>query len=341
MKVTELKKVLGRVKKNGKRNTQVILYDKSFIVENEKKVYRYIDNEKLISEELHHSVSLKDINDVIKVLPKNSDVFFEMNDDNSIKLKCDKYTFTIEAKVNFDFKNYINYSNMNYRTHGMLSQEVIDLYQRCLKFTSKDEIAPLMENVCMRSKYIFASNRVGMIKESLPEEYNFEQDILLSQITIDKPCEMFENITLNNNEARVIKLVSDNEIHYTKIFGRPYPNINNTYRPEEYNKEIKVDKKELIECLRIASSIKSEVGLNILTLSSGCLNISAIQGRKSFSSDIKIENKESFRIGVNNSHLLDILNILPQDEIIIKFNNPTKALYINNAMLMPMKIKED
>lgn len=349
MKVSELKKVLSRVKNNGSEKPAcqtVALVDSSFVVENLTTiaVYCYTDDT-VVSSALNHSVWLSDINDIVKKLPSKKEVFFELNEEDveeTIKIICDKYSFTIPVEQHLpSLDRYKEYKKMDFRLHGDFTQEIVDLYQRCLKFAANDEIRLSMNYVCLRGNIMAATDAHILIREEIPGDLNFEKDVLLNQSTIDKPGKLYETISLNDDEPRIFKYESDKEIHFSGFYGS-FPNFDYIYNPDTYHTEIEINRLELIETLNLASGIKRVDEFIKFIFKNNELNLLRYEGKREFKAKLIVKPNENLglQIGFDNSYLLKVLNSSKGDIVKLKVSTFDSAVYINNNfMLMPQKEK--
>lgn len=349
MKVSELKKVLARVKSNGSEklaNQTVNLVDGSFVVENYNTpdVYCYTDNT-IVSEELNHSVWLSDISDIVKKLPTKKEVIFKQNDENvdeTISIICDKYSFTIPVVEYLPNMNrYKEYKDQNFRLHGDITQKIIDVYQKALKFTVKDDLRPIMKYVCFRGNMMAATDAHILIRQEIPGDFNFEEDVLLKQSTINKPGKLYETISWNG-EPKLYKYESDKEIHYS-YFSGSFPNFDAIYNPDKYDTEVEVNRLELIEALKLASGIKRTDDIIKLMFKNRELNIWRNEEKRNFKAKIMIKPNKDFELQIcfNNSYLLKVLENSNGDIVKFKVSTFDRPMYINNNMLLMPKIERD
>jgi DNA polymerase-3 subunit beta len=161
------------------------------------------------------------------------------------------------------------------------------------------------------------------------------------------PSKSEKEITIAGND-KTLMISVDNIVVYTRLIEGKYPSYNSVI-PTNYNKEIIISKDELLSKIDNASLFSEIDNLGVLEITKNKLFLfteNAIS-RKSYKAEIEVNSTlgDDIKIGFHLLKLLNILKTINTEEVLIRYNDPSKALLIYPKddeqylyLLMPMMI---
>ena len=284
------------------------------------------------------AIDAKMFYEIIRKLPDN-DVTITSDDNYNVTILCEKAKFNIGAKSGDDF------SNLPY----IEKEDCITISQYTLKEVVRQTIfctAPNENNKLMTGELFDISgdmlkvvaldgHRIAIRKIQLKESYSDKKVIVpgktLSEISkiLSGEIEDMVNIFFTKNH---IVFEFDNTVVVSRLIEGQYFRVDQMLS-NDYETKVKVNKKELLDCIDRATLFVKEVDKKpiIINILDGFmkLNIDSQVGSMDEDVDIDKEGKDIL-IGFNPKFLIDALKVIDDEEIYMYLMNPKAPCFIRD-----------
>lgn len=300
-------------------------------------------------------VPAKLFGDIIRKLP-SGDVYIDVENEK-LTVKCLNSEFVIVGMPADEFPNIRNteetadevvfdktiFNSMIKKTSfaasidntkGVITGILIELNKEELKFVTIDgyRMAIAKENVSgvKEQKVIISAKIMNEISKILTEtEGRIDGDLTL--LTDNKSA-----VIKLGNIRIVSRLIAGEFIKYADIV------------PKQSSIEVKVSKSKLAECVERASLLSKEGKNNLIKLAirENVMTITSRSEEGNVKEDLLIEKTgDDLDIGFNAKYILDILRVLDDEEILMKFNTGTSPCLVlptegeaYEYLLLPVRI---
>jgi len=275
-----------------------------------------------------------DFKDLLKIATKlkNSDISIDQNLDK-LNIRSSKGVFKLTI-CEGDVNNMLDVPSV-YETMCTITQETADIIQKAFPFVGDDPLRPIMSHVLLDAEgYVVASDAHKMLFEKCQ---SFPEDIYVSTKLIDKEFSLSKS-----HCGKWLQFQSGPETIFQHVGDGTYPAWRNVI-PKNLNIVLNTDRKELIEkldfCL-LSCNPASQMAVLDLDTKNSEIHTSDIDFGKEFSADIENANAE-IKIGVKIPYLSGIAKSISSDTVKIEMMDPTRAMIINeHILLMPMMVSE-
>ncbi|MFH1479532.1 MAG: DNA polymerase III subunit beta [Candidatus Omnitrophota bacterium] len=302
-----------------------------------------------VEEEGAITIPAKRFNDIIKELP-NEDISISTMKNNSIIIKCSKCHFKLLGLPKEDFPRLPEFKD---EKNIILDQNILKTMLNMVHFSiSHDETRYVLNGAL----FLFNDNklsivttdgkRLSFIKKDLKEGV-LNKSIIVPSKTIYELTRVLEDdgdvkITLGENQAR---FELNNITIISRLIEGDFPNYEQVI-PKEAKEKILIQREEFLSSVRRASllttqdsrSIKIEILKNKIIISKSSPNIG----------EVKEELAANYKghdvvVGFNPAYLIDILKVIPKDEIEIELLGPDKPAVIRIEdwyvyLVLPMQL---
>ncbi|MFT4327423.1 MAG: DNA polymerase III subunit beta [Wolbachia pipientis] len=304
-----------------------------------------------VSAEGEVKISAHTLHDIVKKLPTNLDVNFEMNNQGKLLISCGNANFSLPNVVSNNFP-VLEEGDHQY-DFTLLSADLVDLLTKTKFAVSLDDTRYNLNGIYLHTDEQFLycvatdGHRLSCIKRPKPEDINGEFEVIIPRKTIMELlkvlCDCNEiNIKLSD---RKIKFTCGEYILISKLIDGTFPDYKAVI-PTSQDKQMIVESSKLASVIDRVSvvvsdkikSIKFSLQENLLTLHSNSQECSDA------TESIEVDYDGALmEVGFNSRYLLDALSCIKNkckfslsdgnSATIITDEDDSSALYI----VMPMR----
>ncbi|WP_264375067.1 MULTISPECIES: DNA polymerase III subunit beta [unclassified Wolbachia] len=304
-----------------------------------------------VSAEGEVKISAHTLHDIVKKLPTNLDVYFEMNNQGKLLISCGNANFSLPNVVSNNFP-VLEEGDHQY-DFTLLSADLVDLLTKTKFAVSLDDTRYNLNGIYLHTDEQFLycvatdGHRLSCIKRPKPEDINGEFGVIIPRKTIMELlkvlCDCNEiNIKLSD---RKIKFTCGEYILISKLIDGTFPDYKAVI-PTSQDKQMIVESSKLASVIDRVSvvvsdkikSIKFSLQKNLLTLHSNSQECSDA------TESIEVDYDGALmEVGFNSRYLLDALSCIKNkckvslsdgnSATIITDEDDPSALYI----VMPMR----
>ncbi|WP_264377447.1 MULTISPECIES: DNA polymerase III subunit beta [unclassified Wolbachia] len=304
-----------------------------------------------VSAEGEVKISAHTLHDIVKKLPTNLDVNFEMNNQGKLLISCGNANFSLPNVVSNNFP-VLEEGDHQY-DFTLLSADLVDLLTKTKFAVSLDDTRYNLNGIYLHTDEQFLycvatdGHRLSCIKRPKPEDINGEFGVIIPRKTIMELlkvlCDCNEiNIKLSD---RKIKFTCGEYILISKLIDGTFPDYKAVI-PTSQDKQMIVESSKLASVIDRVSvvvsdkikSIKFSLQKNLLTLHSNSQECSDA------TESIEVDYDGALmEVGFNSRYLLDALSCIKNkckvslsdgnSATIITDEDDPSALYI----VMPMR----
>ena len=294
-------------------------------------------------------VNAKKFTDIARLLPKNEVKIKE--EDNKLKITSGKTKYSLPTSPIDEFPQMYPFpENTSFSISG---DNLLEAIQKTIYAVSKEESRFALQGVLFKT----VDNRIDVVATDghrlalykIEKTGNGEIEVILPQKALNelkKLANEFEDVEVASTEQYTF-FKSKDWILMTRVLEGAFPDYTQVI-PEDFTIEIQVNKKEFLEAIkRVSAIVEGEPKPTKLTLRKGILELKTFTpefGEAIDEIEIDYEGDE-FSIGFNAKYLIDAINVIDEDNIIVKFTNPeaqTLFMPVENqnylAIVMPMEI---
>ena len=296
-------------------------------------------------------VDSKLFGDIIRKLP-NDKIDISTLENNSLEIICQRSEFNLNYMNSDDFPStpYVD-ENMIFK----ISQKILkNMIKGTIFAIAQDETRPILTGVLFEIK----DNKLNLValdgfRLALKSEIMECQNNITAVIpgkTLNEVSKILEetdeisNITFNPNhimfnlgKTKIISRLLEGEfIKYNSII------------PNEYNSEITVKRTDLLDCVERASLVAKEGNTNLVKLETEEENLIITSNSQlgKVREEINIILKgQSLQIAFNSKYLIDVLKIMDEEEIIMRFSSSVSPCILKNKinnnciyMVLPVRL---
>ncbi|MDR0289008.1 MAG: DNA polymerase III subunit beta [Rickettsiales bacterium] len=304
-----------------------------------------------VSAEGEAKISAHTLHDIVKKLPTDLDVNFEMNNQGKLLISCGNANFSLPNVVSNSFP-VLEEGDHKY-DFTLLSADLVDLLTKTKFAVSLDDTRYNLNGIYLHTDEQFLycvatdGHRLSRIRRPKPENINGEFGVIIPRKTVMELLKVLDdcneiNIKLSD---RKIKFTCDEYILISKLIDGTFPDYK-TVIPASQDKQMVVESGKLASVIDRVSvvvsdkikSIRFSLQEKLLTLNSNSQECS--DATESIEVDY---NETPMEIGFNSRYLLDVLSCIKNKckfslsdgngATIITDEDDTNALYI----VMPMR----
>ncbi|MDR2978065.1 MAG: DNA polymerase III subunit beta [Rickettsiales bacterium] len=304
-----------------------------------------------VSAEGEVKISAHTLHDIVKKLPIDLDINFEMNDQEKLLISCGNANFSLPNVVSSNFP-VLEEGDHKY-DFTLLSAGLVDLLTKTKFAVSLDDTRYNLNGIYLHTDEQFLycvatdGHRLSRIKRPKPENINGEFGVIIPRKTIMELLKVLDdcneiNIKLSD---RKIKFTCGEYILISKLIDGTFPDYK-TVIPASRDKQMVVESGRLASVIDRVSvvvsdkikSIRFSLQEKLLTLNSNSQECS--DATESIEVDY---NETPMEIGFNSRYLLDVLSCIKNKckfslsdgngATIITDEDDPNALYI----VMPMR----
>lgn len=271
---------------------------------------------------------------------KDADITFKnAEDSNSIVIESTKGDFSLGA-TGHDLKEFPLHAG-TFEPIATIQDEHIPLIKKALKYTSSDELRPVMQNILLdASGFIVSTNAVRLCYYHSTPVYT--EDILLNP-KIPNILNSSATVYMETTEDKLLRFTTEDEVITQLKIKDTFPNWKAVIPGDEHlTSRLAVNSKTLLERLELGQiAAPSKSSFAQFVLSDEVSKIVCI--------DIDYDNKYTgklegssytggtFNIEIINSMLQDVIKTEKVTDLDIRIQGPHHPLIINNCILLMTK----
>jgi len=304
-----------------------------------------------IKEEGKACVNAKRLTEISRLLPE-SEVYIKL-ENNTLKIKSGKTKYSLPTVPPEDFPGLYPFPEEN--AFVVSGEELLNSIQKTLYATSKEESTYALQGVKYKSiktnidSVATDGHRLALYK--LEKKGNAELDAIIPPKALNELKKLLtglEDIEIASTQQYIFFRTKE-WLLMSRLLEGIFPNYLEVI-PTEFSIEIKINKKEFLEAVkRVSAVVEGDLKPVKLRLEPKKLILRAFSpefGEAIDELEIEYEGEE-FAIGFNARYLIDAVEVIDEENIIIKFTNPNAQTMIvpeeNEkyiAIIMPMEVKD-
>lgn len=304
-------------------------------------------------------INSKQFFDVLKELPESM-VSLEVNqNENTLKLKCDKIQFTLlilssEEYPRLDFE-------ANSKPFEIKTKDITNFISKVSHAVSTDETRINLNGIYLQKftqdtlrAVAIDGHRLAMLDMSYPgiENKSLKEGIIIPKKGIHEVNRLADTcqedtIEISSDESTICFKVKDYYFLSIRLIAREYPKYSSVI-PSKTTFGFKGNKESILHALRRVKLLANEKNNGVkFILSHDKLTLASSHPTLGEASeDLLIEyTGESIEIGFNAKYLMDSLNTIDDEYVNFEFNNELSPVVLksdNNpsflGIIMPLKI---
>ena len=295
--------------------------------------------------------------DLLRKLPSNLDVMFDLQGENKLKISAKNSKFNLLCLPVDNFPNFSD--DFKIEPLKLESKKFLSLLNKTKISMSNDETRHYLNGIFIhttassKNSYLTGvatdTHRLSSSSIQIENIKNFKP-FILPQKTVFQ----LSNLLQETNDD-VFLYVGDTKIQFkigkskiiSKVIDGKFPNYDKVV-PKNNNKTLNVDVKEFIDCIErvITASIDRKEGVKI-TLDKDNIQLfvnssSSGEGKESLPANY---NSENFTISFNSRYLLDIASKIEDKKLVMNLADAVSPVLIQDNsdkqsyyVIMPMKI---
>jgi DNA polymerase-3 subunit beta len=357
IKTSELKQAVKRIEKAVAQRPILPILAYIKIKSEDNKLFVFATNLELsLKSNISEVQDLKDIDICIPAKPFLSllvnlhdceYIDINQNSDNYLIIKANKSKFTLKTLPTKDFPEFEEPNNL-FEIDNNIYKHLLN----AIKFCSNDNSKNILQGVKFSSTNgildIAGTDGYRLYWYEVPSNYN-NFDLLIDRNSCNELANMiksFNSVKLEAKERLII--ATSNEMYLSsKIIEGQYPRYKSLI-PTDFSKTIKINRKELLDSLKLCSVINfDKLQLVTLELSDKELKVFSISIENGTSEAIlnceKIVIDRSLTITFNLRFLSEALEVFESEFVNISFNTELSPCVISSeidkqkAMIMPIR----
>ncbi|QKX02696.1 DNA polymerase III subunit beta [Wolbachia endosymbiont of Litomosoides sigmodontis] len=304
-----------------------------------------------ISIEGEVKVSAHTLHDIVKKLPADLDITFEVNDQGKLLISCGNTNFSLPNVVS---NNPLILEEGDYKYNfTLLNTDLIDLLTKTKFAVSLDDIRYNLNGIYLHTDEQFLycvatdGHRLSCVKRPKPQNINGELGVIIPRKTVIELLKVLDDCNEINIKlsGRKIKFTCGEYILISKLIDGTFPDYKGVI-PASQDKQIVVESSKLASAIDRVSvvvsdrikSIKFSLQKRLLTLHSNS------QECNDATESIEVDyNGAPIEIGFNSRYLLDALSCIKSKCKLSLLNNNSATVITDendpNALYIVMPVR--
>ena len=325
-------------KKDASQITSHIL----FKTQNNKCIIKATDSEiglKIVTENIFIDIegsftaNGKKLLDIIRIL-KDDEIILEILDDTLIiKQKNSKFKLHI-----FEPSAYPAFPTVENKPQ--ITLDSLALIQNLKKISPaidtnnpKFELNGALINIKETSTDLVGTDTRRLAIASIPGNNSEALSLIVPKKAILEIQKLFlDQIDIYYDETNLI-IINNNYFFYTRLINGKFPDYQRII-PTSSKHQITLPKKEMIDAIKMITTISQEIKTTLLSNSIIFNSLSADNVEAKTEIEISTGLEEKFELSFNSKYLLDFLSQINQNEFTIEFNEPSLPFIVKNDNFM-------
>jgi len=281
----------------------------------------------------------KKLLDIIRIL-KDEEIILELVDEILIiKQKNSKFKLPT-----FDYKAYPSFPNSENKPQ--ISLDSLALIQNLKKISPaidtnnpKFELNGALINIKSDSTDLVSTDTRRLAIASIPGNNTQTLDIIVPKKAILEIQKLFlDQIDIFFDETNLI-ISNDNYFFYTRLINGKFPDYQRII-PESVKHTVTLPKKEMIDAIKMITTISQEIKMTLLSHSIIFNSLSADNVEAKTEVELNTGLNEKFELSFNSKYLLDFISQINKNEFTIEFNEPSLPFIVKDdnfiTIIMPI-----
>ena len=331
-------------KKDASQITSHILFQ----IENNKCVIKASDSEiglKIVTDNIaieaegSFTANGKKLLDIVRIL-KDDEITLEVSD-NTLIIKQKNSKFKLPT---FDAKSYPDFPSIEDKPK--ISLDSLTLIQNLKKISPaidtnnpKFELNGALINIKKDSTDLVGTDTRRLAIASIAGENSEELSLIVPKKAILEIQKLFlDKIDIFFNETNLI-ISNDNYFFFTRLINGKFPDYQRIV-PTSIKHTISLPKKEMIESIKMITTISQEIKMTLLsdTIIFNSLSSDNVEAKTEL--EINTGLDEKFELSFNSKYLLDFISQINKNEFSIEFNEPSLPFIVRDdnfiTIIMPI-----
>lgn len=281
----------------------------------------------------------KKLLDIVRIL-KDDEITLELLDDNLIiKQKHSKFKLPT-----FDPNSYPNFPTIEEKPQ--ISLDSLSLIQNLKKISPaidtnnpKFELNGALINIKNDSTDLVGTDTRRLAIASIPGNNNEELSLIVPKKAILEIQKLFlDQIDIYYDETNLI-ISNENYYFYTRLINGKFPDYQRII-PNSTKHSIILPKKEMIDAIKMITTISQEIKMTLLsdTIIFNSLSADNVEAKTEIEIDTGLNDK--FELSFNSRYILDFISQTNKNEFTIEFNEPSLPFIVKDenfiTIIMPI-----
>jgi len=281
----------------------------------------------------------KKLLDIIRIL-KDDEIILEVLD-NTLVIKQKHSKFKLPT---FDPNTFPNFPTIEEKPQ--ISLDSLNLIQNLKKISPaidtnnpKFELNGALINIKNRSTDLVGTDTRRLAIASIPGENSEELSLIVPKKAILEIQKLFlDQIDIYYDETNLI-ISNENYFFYTRLINGKFPDYQRII-PTSTKHQITLPKKEMIDAIKMITTISQEIKITLLTDAIIFNSLSADNVEAKTELEINTGLNDKFELSFNSKYLLDFISQINKNEFTIEFNEPSLPFIVKDdnfiTIIMPI-----
>jgi len=281
----------------------------------------------------------KKLLDIVRIL-KDDEIILEMLD-NILVIKQKHSKFKLPT---FDANTFPDFPSIEEKSQ--ISLDSLSLIQNLKKISPaidtnnpKFELNGALINIKNNSTDLVGTDTRRLAIASIPGENENELSLIVPKKAILEIQKLFlDQIDIYYDETNLI-ISNENYFFYTRLINGKFPDYQRII-PTSTKHQITLPKKEMIDAIKMITTISQEIKITLLTDAIIFNSLSADNVEAKTELEINTGLNDKFELSFNSKYLLDFISQINKNEFTIEFNEPSLPFIVKDdnfiTIIMPI-----
>lgn len=281
----------------------------------------------------------KKLLDIIRIL-KDDEIILEVLD-NTLIIKQKHSKFKLPT---FDANTFPIFPTIEEKPQ--ISLDSLSLIQNLKKISPaidtnnpKFELNGALINIKNNSTDLVGTDTRRLAIASIPGENENELSLIVPKKAILEIQKLFlDQIDIYYDETNLI-ISNENYFFYTRLINGKFPDYKRII-PGSTKHQIKLPKKEMIDAIKMITTISQEIKITLLSDAIIFNSLSADNVEAKTELEINTGLNDKFELSFNSKYLLDFISQINKNEFTIEFNEPSLPFIVKDdnfiTIIMPI-----
>ena len=281
----------------------------------------------------------KKLLDIIRIL-KDNEITLEILD-NTLIIKQKNSKFKLPT---FDPETYPSFPTIDNKPQ--ISLDSLSLIQNLKKISPaidtnnpKFELNGALINIKNNSTDLVGTDTRRLAIASIPGENSDELSLIVPKKAILEIQKLFlDQIDIYFDETNLI-ISNENYFFYTRLINGKFPDYQRII-PTSTKHQIVLPKKEMIDAIKMITTISQEIKITLLSDVIIFNSLSADNVEAKTEIELNTGLNEKFELSFNSKYILDFISQITKNEFTIEFNEPSLPFIVKDdnfiTIIMPI-----
>lgn len=298
------------------------------------------------------TVGGKKIQDILRILPDQSQVSVEIKENKAI-IKCNKSKFSLQTLPAQDFPKLSNQLE-NAKKIALSQTKLKNLLESVHYAMAQQDVRYYLNGVLLiidndKLKVVATDGHRLAYNEGKIEGEHEKTEIILPRKAVAELCKLLsdsEDIVVLEFTSQQVKAVFSDVVLVSKVIEGKFPDYERVI--PKYTNQLIMDRTLIQQALQRAAILSNEKfrGVRFVLTEKNLSIISSNSEQEEAQEEIETEyHGEALDIGFNINYLLDGLNNIESGHVVLSFGDPNSSILITHPenkefryVVMPMRI---